>query len=40
MFVMGRALIGGMIVGGVTGAAVGHYSTKRQFESMTTARVQ
>jgi hypothetical protein len=29
-----------MIVGGVTGAVVGHYSAKRQFESMTAARVQ
>jgi hypothetical protein len=40
MFIMGRALIGGMILGGVTGAVVGHYSAKRQFESMTAARVQ
>jgi hypothetical protein len=40
MFVMGRALIGGMILGGVTGAVVGHYSAKRQFESMTAARAQ
>jgi hypothetical protein len=40
MFVMGRALIGGMILGGVTGAVVGHYSAKRQFESMTAARMQ
>ena len=39
MFIMGRALIGGMILGGVTGAVVGHYSA-RQFESMTAARVQ
>jgi hypothetical protein len=37
---MGRALIGGMILGGVTGAVVGHYSAKRQFESMATARAQ
>jgi len=29
-----------VILGGVTGAVVGHYSAKRQFESMTAARVQ
>jgi hypothetical protein len=35
-----RGLIGGMIVGGTAGAAVGHYSAKKQFESMTAAQAQ
>ena len=35
-----RGLIGGMIVGGATGAVVGHYSAKKQFESMAAAEVQ
>jgi uncharacterized protein HemX len=35
-----RSLIGGMIIGGATGAAVGHYSAKRQFESMSAAQAQ
>ena len=35
-----RGLIGGMIVGGATGAVVGHYSAKKQFESMTAAQAQ
>ena len=35
-----RGLIGGMIVGGTTGAVVGHYSAKKQFESMAAAQAQ
>jgi hypothetical protein len=35
-----RGLIGGMIVGGATGAVVGHYSAKKQFESMAAAQAQ
>jgi membrane protease subunit (stomatin/prohibitin family) len=35
-----RGLIGGMLVGGAAGAAVGHYSAKRQFESMAAAQAQ
>jgi membrane protease subunit (stomatin/prohibitin family) len=35
-----RGLVGGMIVGGATGAVVGHYSAKRQFESMAAAQAQ
>jgi hypothetical protein len=35
-----RSLIGGMLVGGAAGAAVGHYSAKRQFESMSAAQAQ
>jgi multidrug resistance efflux pump len=35
-----RGLIGGMLVGGAAGAAVGHYSAKRQFESMSAAQAQ
>jgi membrane protease subunit (stomatin/prohibitin family) len=35
-----RGLIGGMIVGGATGAVVGHYTAKKQFESMAAAQAQ
>ena len=40
-----RMLVGGMIAGGMaagvaTGAVVGHYSSKRQFESMQRAQAQ
>ncbi|MGC2574909.1 MAG: SHOCT domain-containing protein [Candidatus Nitrosopolaris sp.] len=35
-----RGLIGGMVVGGATGAVVGHYSAKKQFESMAAAQAQ
>jgi membrane protease subunit (stomatin/prohibitin family) len=35
-----RGLIGGMLVGGATGAVVGHYSAKKQFESMAAAQAQ
>jgi len=32
--------VGGMIVGATTGAVVGHYAAKRQFQSMSAAQAQ
>lgn len=40
MFRMRRRLVGGMIVGATTGAVVGHYAAKRQFQSMSAAQAQ
>ncbi|MGA8083169.1 MAG: SHOCT domain-containing protein [Candidatus Nitrosopolaris sp.] len=37
---MRRRLVGGMIVGATTGAVVGHYAAKRQFQSMSAAQAQ
>jgi hypothetical protein len=40
MFRARRRLVGGMIVGATTGAVVGHYAAKRQFQSMSAAQAQ